>query len=265
MVEIVPTGFGGAAADYARHRAGVPAALFERLEWFGVGSPGQVVIDLGTGTGTIARQLAARGCLVTGIDPDPRMSAEAQRLGAEDAVDVDYRTATAEETGLDSAAADVVIAGQCWHWFDRPAAVREARRVLRSDGCLVITHFDWIPSPGSAVAVTERLIETHNPRWTMGGGHGMWPQWVPDVEAGGFRGVETFGFDVMVPYSHESWRGRIRASAGVTALDDASRDRFDAELAAELAVRFPSPHLEMQHRVWTMVARAPGHPDLAVR
>ena len=45
MVEIVPTGFGGAAADYARHRAGVPAALFERLERFGVGSPGQVVID----------------------------------------------------------------------------------------------------------------------------------------------------------------------------------------------------------------------------
>ena len=38
MVEIVPTGFGGAAADYARHRAGVPAALFERL----AGAGGQV-------------------------------------------------------------------------------------------------------------------------------------------------------------------------------------------------------------------------------
>ena len=35
----------------------------------GIGLPGQHVVDLGSGTGALARGFAIRGCVVTGVDP----------------------------------------------------------------------------------------------------------------------------------------------------------------------------------------------------
>lgn len=38
--------FGATAQDYARHRAGFPDSLFDRLSAFGLGKRGQSVVDL---------------------------------------------------------------------------------------------------------------------------------------------------------------------------------------------------------------------------
>ncbi len=38
------------------------------------------MLDLGTGTGTIARGLAKRGCVVTGLDPSDAMLEQAKAL-----------------------------------------------------------------------------------------------------------------------------------------------------------------------------------------
>jgi SAM-dependent methyltransferase len=142
---------------------------------------------------------------------------------------------------LSGASVDVVSAGQCWHWFDRPAAAVEARRVLRPGGAIVICHFDWLPIPGNVVEATEALILEHNARWPAADGSGMYPQWALDVAVAGFRAVETFSYDEDVVYSHLSWRGRIRASAGVAAsLSSEAVKRFEAEHAAMLEERFPS-------------------------
>src|ERR1044071_129589 len=99
--------FGATSKDYARHRAGFPDSLFERLATYGIGKPGQCLVDLGTGTGTLARGFARRGCHVIGIDRDEAMLARARRLVPA----ADYRCATAESTGLPDTSADVVTAG----------------------------------------------------------------------------------------------------------------------------------------------------------
>ncbi len=65
--------FGRTAQDYAEHRAGFPESFFERLAARGIGVAGQRVVDLGTGTGTLARGFARRGCEVTGIGPAAEM------------------------------------------------------------------------------------------------------------------------------------------------------------------------------------------------
>ena len=78
--EIDPTGFGNAADDYATHRAGFPPELVRRLESFGVGAPGQCLVDLGTGTGTLARQFAAKAVEVIGIDPDDLLPSDVLTL-----------------------------------------------------------------------------------------------------------------------------------------------------------------------------------------
>jgi SAM-dependent methyltransferase len=250
--------FGLAARDYARYRAGFPDAFFQRLSSFGIGAAGQRVLDLGTGTGTVARGLARRRCRVVGLDPSLDLMTQGRRLDREAGVAVRYLVSRAEQTGLAEGSFEVVTAGQCWHWFDRPAAAAEVRRVLVRGGRLVIAHFDWLPLPGNVVEATERLVEEHNPSWDLGGGDGFHTEWVSDVTAAGFANVETFSFSVSVPYSHEAWRGRVRACSGVGASLSGNRvGRFDTELKQLLAGQFPDEPLAIPHRVFAVVCRAP--------
>ncbi len=250
--------FGKTAADYARHRAGFPAELFDRLQRFGVGQPGQRVLDLGTGTGTLARGFALRGCAVTAIDPAAPMLEEAVTLDREAGVTIAYVVAKAEETGLPGGSFDVVTAGQCWHWFDPHRAAAEVRRLLVPGGTAVICNFDWIPLPGNVVDLSEKLIERHNPAWRMGGFHGIHAQNIKPLAIAGFTDIETFSFDLAAPYTHEAWRGRIRASAGVSAtLSPEAVAAFDAEHAVALAARFPESTLAVPHRCFAIIAHAP--------
>jgi SAM-dependent methyltransferase len=106
------TNFGKAAGDYGTFRAGFPESIFDRLAEFKVGLPNQTLIDLGTGTGTLARGFALRGCKVVGVDPDPRMIDQARKLDGQSEVHIRYVEAKAESTGMDGGAADVVTAGQ---------------------------------------------------------------------------------------------------------------------------------------------------------
>ena len=254
----MPVDFGRTAADYARHRAGFPEALFARLVEGGVVVAGQRLLDLGTGTGSLARGFARRGLQVTGLDPSHTMLEQARRLDDAAGVTIQYVEARAESTGLADASFDVVTAGQCWHWFERARAAQEVRRLLRPGGRVVIAHFDWLPLPGNVVAATERLIRQHNPGWRGHGGTGLHPAWLGDLALAGFTGLETFSFDQAVSYCHAAWRGRIRASAGVAAsLGADAVARFDAEHAALLARDSPDEPLPVPHRCWAAIGIKP--------
>ncbi|MGH8013380.1 MAG: class I SAM-dependent methyltransferase [Candidatus Binataceae bacterium] len=248
--------FGKTAADYGRFRAGYPEELYRRLEAFDAGMSGQRILDIACGTSLLGRGLARKGCAVTGADISFELMRQAAQLDIEAGVTMRYVRAKAEALPFPGAAFDLVTVGQAWHWFDRAAAAAEARRVLRGGGLLIIAHFDWIPIPGNVVAETERLIEKHNPAWKLGGGLGIHPHWPRDVAIAGFTEIETFSFDVAVTYTHEAWRGRIRASAGIAAALSAERvANFDHELAAILRERFRDP-LAVPHRTFATVARS---------
>lgn len=251
--------FGRTAAEYRRFRAGFPLAFFETLMARGWIAAGRRALDLGTGTGTVARGLAELGLHVVATDPAAPLLAQARELDREAGVNVDHREGRAESIELDDASLDVVTAGQCWHWFDRGRAAAEVLRVLRPAGRVIVAHFDWIPVPGNVVAATEELISAANPAWTMGGGSGLYPRWLLDLGVAGFVELETFSFDMEQPYTHEAWRGRVRASAGIKAsLDEAGIERFDRALAEVLATRFPEDPLLVRHRVWAVSGRRPG-------
>jgi SAM-dependent methyltransferase len=249
--------FARTAADYARHRAGFPSELLDRLAAMDLVRPGARVVDLGTGTGSLARLFARHGCEVTGVDIAAPLLEQARRLDREAGVQIAYVEAPAEATGLPDGGFDVVSAGQCWHWFDRPAAAREVTRLLVSGGTVAIAHFDWLPIEGNVVAATEEIILRYTPSWPFADRAGLYPQWLVDLQTAGFTAIETFSFDVAVPYSREAWVGRVRASAPIAGTLDADGVRVcSQELTAMLHERFAEDPLAVPHRVWAVTAKA---------
>lgn len=246
------------ADDYASFRAGFPDEFYDRLAGYGIASGSgepKRALDLGTGTGTLARGLALRGWRAAGLDISADMVAAARRLDEAAGVKVDYRVARSEATGLPAAAFDLVSASTCWHWFDKPAAAREAYHLLKPQGHLVVAAMEWRARPGNVVSATSALIHRHNPQWPNDQ-LGFRFEWAEDLRATGLAIVDRFQFDVAVPYTHEAWRGRIRASAGVSAsLGPAAVDAFDREHAALLRMQFPQEPLDVPHRILAIVAR----------
>ncbi len=215
-------------------------------------------LDLGTGTGTVARGMATRGLEVTGLDKSTALMEQAKqtrrRSGSRGAIRRAHRRGDRIRRAHSF---DLVTAGQCWHWFKRDEAANEVRRILKPGGRLIIAHFDWIAIAGNVADATENLIRSHNDVWNLWGGTGMYPPWLRDMGTAGFRQIESFTFDIDAPYSHEAWRGRVRASAGVGASMPPDRvAQFDADLAAILAEKFPEP-MTVLHRVFAAIGVAP--------
>jgi len=253
------TDFGPTAQDYARHRAGFPPPLYDELARLGVlRAPGRAV-DLGAGTGTMARGLAQRGLEVTAVDIAEPLLEQAKALAEADGLNIEILEAPAEHTTLPAHSFEVVSAGQCWHWFRRDEAALECRRLLAPGGHLIIAHLDWLGGDHNVVDVTMQAMAdfgTGFPDVLDLGREGIYPAWTRDLRDAGFLDLRTFSFDWDVPYTHEAWRGRVRASAAVGGrLSEGEVQRFDRSLAERLAGR-PDPFL-VPHRVWALVAQCP--------
>ena len=111
--------------------------------------PGLTVADVGTGTGILARELAALGCRVVAVDHSPRML-EAARANLEGAGTVELREGTAEALPLSDAEVDAAFAHMVLHYLASPTdAIREMARVVRPGGRVVLADFerhdrDWM-------------------------------------------------------------------------------------------------------------------------
>jgi SAM-dependent methyltransferase len=140
----VAESFGVDAGRYDRTRPRYPAALIDRIA-----AAGRDVLDVGSGTGIVARQLRAAGCRVLGVEPDPRMAAFGRRRG------VPAEVATFEEWDPAGRDFDTVVAGQAWHWVDPVAGAAKAARVLRPGGLLAVFWNVFAPPPALATALGE--------------------------------------------------------------------------------------------------------------
>lgn len=101
--------------------------------------PGWATLEIGCGEGRVARDLAARGHTVTGIDAAPTMlraAAVAHPAGS-------YLVADAADLPFADGEFDLVVAyNALMDMAEMPAAVAEAARVLADDGrlCICVVH-----------------------------------------------------------------------------------------------------------------------------
>ena len=132
---------------YVRHRPTYPREVVESLRSDGLLQPGATVADVGSGTGISSALFVGAGCTVYGVEPNAAMRAAAERSlgrkspaapprvpGAPIHARFHSVNGTAEATTLPDASVDLVVAGQAFHWFDRPPAKAEFRRILRPGG-----------------------------------------------------------------------------------------------------------------------------------
>ncbi len=123
--------FAQTADLYERARPGYPpAAVAYLVERLGL-EPGRTVLDLGAGTGKLARLLAESGAHVVAVEPLAEMRA---------LVPPGSRRSPARPRRfrLPDAAVDAVTVAQAFHWFDEETAGAEIRRVLRPGGLLAL-------------------------------------------------------------------------------------------------------------------------------
>ncbi len=220
--------WGKTSDDYSAFRSGPPPSFYARLAALGVGLEDQMILDMGTGTGVLARQFARQRSVVFGIDKSAEQVAMAARLAEEEGLRVDFSVGHAEALPWKQPMFDVVTANQCWLYFDRERVISELRRVLKPGGLLVTSHFCWLPRLDEIAKQSEELVLEFNPDWSASDWAGVIPA-CPKWAESTFDVRAMFFYDEPIGFTRDRWRGRLRACRGIGAtMTDEEVATFDA-------------------------------------
>lgn len=229
----VAESFGAEAGRYDRARPSYPAALVERIV---AASPGRRVLDVGCGTGIVARLFQAAGCDVLGVDPDARMAGHARERGLE------VEVATFETWATNGRAFDAVVSGQAWHWVDPVAGAAKAASALRPGGRFAVFWNVFQPPAGLGKAIAEvyRRVLPDLPS-------GRWDR--PFLEiyetmaaktADGMRQAAAFGepeqwrFGWERPYTRDEWLEQVPTFGGFSRIPPDQQEQILAGIGAAI-------------------------------
>jgi len=151
----------GFAERYDRYRPRPPEALLELLLRLAGVERAQLVVDLGSGTGLSTRFWADHADAVVGVEPNPEMRAVA--VAATREPNVTYVEASAADTGLPAASADVVTCSQSLQWMEPEPTFAEVARILRPGGVFAAYEYRWsLTTSWPANAACEAAYERKN-------------------------------------------------------------------------------------------------------
>ena len=148
---------------YAKFRPKYPDALFDWIS--GLVTRHEIAWDCATGNGQAGVGLAQRFDRVIATDASEKQIAMAERNDS-----IDYRVATASDSGIDSDSIDVVTVAQAIHWLDRDEFYSEARRVLKADGAIAIWCYG---DPVIDDPVLDAIVHPYNRETVEGNWRGI--------------------------------------------------------------------------------------------
>ena len=225
--------WGRTSEAYAKYRDIYPECFYQKIVDRGLCVAGQNVLDLGTGTGVLPRNLYRYGAKWTGIDISEEQISQAKQLAARDGMEICFQTAATEELDFPEDTFDVITACQCFWYFDHGSVMPRLARMLKQDGRLLILYMAWLPFEDRIAGASEELVLKYSPNWS-GARETRKPIWIPDAAWESFELMDREEYDVKVPFTKESWHGRMKACRGV-----------GASLNAEELASWEKEHLEL--------------------
>jgi len=207
--------FGSVADVYERGRPSFPR---EAAEWL-AGKQPVTILELGAGTGKLTEQLVALGHDVHATDPDDAMLAVLrQRLP-----DTRTSVAGAEDLPVPDRSVDVVLAAQCFHWFDADLALPEIARVLKPGGHVGLVwnardeRIPWARKLGRIIGDQEQI-----------GDHLVEPLVLSEL----FGFVEDATFKIWQDVNRRTIQDLALSRSNISTLDDEARAAKLAEVLA---------------------------------
>jgi len=208
--------FGRTSEDYAKYRDIYPDAFYEKIIEKGLCIEGQKVLDLGTGTGVLPRNMYKYGADFIGTDISENQINEARRLSKEAEMKIKYIVTSAEEMDFSDEIFDVITAVQCFWYFDKAIVLPKIHKMLKENGYLCILSMAWLPDESEVAYKSENLVLKYNPAWT-GAGYKRHSLEAPDWVDNYFICDIAETFDLHIPFTRESWHGRMKACRGIGA------------------------------------------------
>lgn len=232
-----PFDWGKTSEDYARYRDIYPKEFYRRILDAGLCVKGQKILDLGTGTGVLPRNLYAYGAEFIGTDISEEQIEQARRLAEQEGMQIDFFASPAEKVDFPDDTFDVVTACQCFFYFDPQKLLPNLARILWPGGRLAILYMAWLPEEDPVAGASEKLVLRYNPSWT-GGGEKRHPIGVPAEADPFFEVASSSVYDLKVPFTRESWNGRMKACRGI-----------GASLSPDQVQAFEKEHLRLLEQI----------------
>ena len=222
--------WGRTSEDYARYRDIYPEVFYECLTERGLCINGQHVLDIGTGTGVLPRNMYKYGALWTGTDISENQIIQARLMSEKLGMDIVYHVSSAEDLVFEDGCFDIITACQCYWYFDHKRTAPLFARLLTEGGKAVFMIMNWLPFEDEIAAESERLVLKFNPEWS-GCGDTFHKIDLPQEYLEHFDLKESFSFRLPVRFTRESWNGRIRACRGIGAsgLSDDEKAAWEKE------------------------------------
>lgn len=232
-----PFDWGKTSSDYAKYRDIYPQEFYDKLIEFGICTKNQNVLDIGTGTGVVPRNMYKYGAKFTGIDISENQIKQAKLLSESAGMNIDYYCKSVEEIDYPKNSFDVITACQCFHYFDHNIFATKASKILRLSGKLAVLYMEWLPFEDKIASTSEKLVLKYNSVWS-GCGETRHEIYIPKVYDKYFEVDNNIVFDLNVPFTRESWNGRIKACRGI-----------GASLSNNEIKNFESEHLELLKKI----------------
>ena len=237
--------FSRQAADYAKFRPGYPRELFDYLG--SIAPSRQLAWDCGTGNGQAAVALASVFDRMIATDASEKQIANAQPDER-----VEYRVASAEESGLESGTIDLIMVAQALHWFDLPRFYEEVPRVLKSNGVFAASAYKFFH-------ITPEIDRLVNHRYYDKVVGSFWPAERALVEKFEelpfpFSEIQTPSFEMIAQWNLKHLLGYLRSwSATQRFIAANKRDPLKA-IADDLRAAWGDPG-QMRKVVWPLILR----------
>ncbi|MEI8134493.1 MAG: class I SAM-dependent methyltransferase [bacterium] len=252
--------FNALAEQYDAYRPHYPADALNFLITLGELDKGSDIADIGSGTGRIALELAPHVRTVYAVDTAAVMLAQLQTSAENTGLsNIQLIEAPAEATTLPDHSLDLAIIAQAFHWLDKPMALQEANRILKSHKQLAVIWNQATNTTDEYFVNMMALIKRYNPAYR--GGSDIisvdFPTHFEDSTYFEPSDRYTFGFEIE--YSTEEYIGFLLSKSYIgIGIAQAELPHFIEAAYQVLKASFPNGKFSEQYETVILAAQRNG-------